>query len=492
MAMHYPKDMIGRLAEWRHLEEFVLGGSSVATLGIVWGRRRVGKSFLLQSAVEQAGGLYYCAVRGSSAEALREIGERLGAYQGTAAPLAIAGWEEAMEALLALGQRHECLVVLDEFPYLLEHTPELDSIIQRTFGPRHEKRLASQTRLILCGSAMSVMARVLSGTAPLRGRAGLDLRISPFDFRVARTLHGIDDLPTAFRAYCVIGGVPAYAREMSEDDMPSGPEDFERWICRRVLSPSAPLFSEVDLLLSEDPATAKARKLNLYHAVLAGVASGHHTHSSLTKYVKVSGAALAPIIAGLVSAELVARTQDPIRDNRPTYQPADPILRFHYAITRRHRDRLGRHGANPMQLWRDLQATFDSQVRGPCFEDAARYWVRHFANAETLGGRPDHVGPTTLALPDGTERQVDVVVAADDATVPAERAIHAVGEAKANDRITAQHVTRLENIRTALGSRATAAKILLFGIEFSPDVHALAARRDDLELIDLVRLYDGE
>lgn len=491
MTLHYPKDMIGRRAEWRHLEEFVMGGTNVATLGIVWGRRRVGKSYLLEAAVEQAGGLYYCAVRGSSAEALREIGERLGAYQGAAAPLAIAGWEEAIEALLALGQHNECLVVLDEFPYLLEHTPELDSIIQRAFGPRAAKRAGNKTRLVLCGSAMSVMAKVLSGTAPLRGRAGLDLRISPFDFREARTLHGIDDLPTAFRTYCVIGGVPAYAREMSEGDLPMGPEDFERWICRRVLSPSAPLFNEIDLLLSEDPATAKARKLNLYHAVLAGVASGHHAHSSLTKYVKVSGAALAPIVAGLVSAEMVARTQDPIRENRPTYQPADPILRFHYAIIRRHRDRLARHGADTAHLWRGMQTMFDSQVRGPCFEDAARYWVRHFAHAETLGGRPDHVGPTTLTLPDGQERQVDLVVAADDALVPNERTICAVGEAKAGERITAPHVTRLEEIRTALGPRATAAKILLFGVEFAPDVSALAARRNDLELIDLVRLYEG-
>src|SRR5690606_361832 len=53
-----------------------------ATLGIVWGRRRVGKSFLLQSLVEQTGGLYYTAVRGSSAEALRELGELVGEYQG--------------------------------------------------------------------------------------------------------------------------------------------------------------------------------------------------------------------------------------------------------------------------------------------------------------------------------------------------------------------------------------------------------------------------
>lgn len=492
MPLRYPSDMIGRRSEWRSLTDFITSKARGASLGIVWGRRRVGKSFLLASAAEQTKGLYYTAVRGSSAEALRELGERIGSYQGAAAPLAFSGWEAAVEALLLLGRDRACTVVLDEYPYLLEHTPELDSILQRAFGPRHAGRVKSRTRLVLCGSAISVMTKILSGTAPLRGRAGLDLRISPFDFRMARQLHGINDLATAFRTYAVIGGVAAYAREMSDGDTPRGPRDFDRWICRRVLSPSAPLFNEVELLLSEDPATAQARKLNLYHATLAGIASGSQTHSSLTRYVKIPGASLAPIVDGLASAEFIRRVQDPVRENRPTYYPADPLLRFHYAIIRRHRDRLGRHDADVRALWEQMQATFAAQVVGPCFEDMARFWTQHFARPQSVGGAPAHVGPTTFTLPDGRERQVDVVVAADDSTVPADRTIHAVGEAKSGEQIGARHVSRLEEIRDALGPRARTAKLLLFGVQFTPEVRHSVVGRADLELIDLTRLYEGD
>lgn len=491
MPLRYPEDMVGRRNEWRHVAEFLTSGLQGASLGIVWGRRRVGKSFLLESATEQTQGLYYPATRGSSAEALRELGARIGTLQGAVAPLAFEGWDAVVDALLALGRDREFTVVLDEYPYLLEHTPELDSVIQRAFGPRQPGRLASQTRLVLCGSAMSVMAKLLSGTAPLRGRAGLDLRVSPFDFRVARELHGIEDLQTAFRTYAVIGGVAAYARVMSEDDVPLGPGDFDRWLCRRVLSPAAPLFGEVDLLLSEDPVTAKARKLNLYHATLAGVASGHHAYATLTSHVKITGASLAPILEGLVSAELITRLHDPLRDNRPTYHPGDPLLRFHYAIIRRHRDRLARHGADTPAIWSHLAPTFGSQVLGPCFEDAARYWTLHFAHPATLGGAADHVGPTTITLPDGQERQLDVVVAADDAETPSGRTVRAVGEAKAGERITLAHVARLEDARDALQDRGQGAKLLLFGTEFTPDVRRAAEQRADLELVDLPRLYDG-
>lgn len=492
MVLTYPEDMVGRRAEWTRLSEFATSAEANATLGIVWGRRRIGKSFLLESIVGQTGGFYYEAVRGSSAEALRELGARIGAYQGAAAPLAFGDWDAAVGALLALGAHRETVVVLDEYPYLLEHTPQLDSIIQRAFGPRNPSRTASQTRLALCGSAMTVMSRILSGTAPLRGRAGMDLRLSPFDFRVARELHGIEDLATAFRTYAVIGGVAAYAREMVDGDLPTGPADFDRWVCRRVLSPSAPLFNEVGLLLSEDTSTSRARKINLYHAALAGVATGHHAHNKLTGYVKGSGASLAPIVEALVSAELVERVLDPIRENRPTYYPADPLIRFHYAVIRRHQGRLARHDADTHHLWNHLRPTFDSQVVGPCFEATARYWAAYFADPASVGGEPDHVGPTTVLMPDGTERQLDVVVASDDADGASERTILAIGEAKAGERISRGHLRRLEEARTALGSRAAGAKLLLFGTEFTPKVNAAAAGRADVELVGLERLYAGE
>jgi hypothetical protein len=338
---------------------------------------------------------------------------------------------------------------------------------------------------------MTVMSALLSGTAPLRGRAGLDLRVSPFNFRVARELYGIEDLQTAFRTYSIIGGVAAYAREMSGRDLPTGSDDFDRWVCQRVLSPAAPLFNEVALLLSEDPTTSKARKINLYHAALAGIATGHHAHGNLTRYVKIPGASLAPIVETLVSAELIERIQDPIRENRPTYYPADPLIRFHYALIRKHQSRLSRHDADARAIWRHVLPTFDSQVVGPSFEAAARYWTMHFAEPDTLGGHPDHVGPTTVMLEDGSERQIDIVVAADDGGVPSHRTILALGEAKAGELLTEHHLHRLEAARNALGERAAGAKLLLFGPEAAPDLTTLLVDRADVEYVDLERLFAG-
>jgi hypothetical protein len=63
----------------------------------------------------------------------------------------------------------EGLIVIDEFPYLMKASPALPSLIQRALGPRGYAQ-QSRARLLLSGSAMSVMGNLLGGSAPLRGR----------------------------------------------------------------------------------------------------------------------------------------------------------------------------------------------------------------------------------------------------------------------------------------------------------------------------------
>lgn len=487
--MQPPPGTVARRPEWDRLARFVSNDDAPATLGIVWGRRRVGKSYLLSSLCEKAGGFYYEALRGSRAEALEELGRLLADRIAAPAPLDLPDWTVAVDALMRLAGDKTVPVVLDEYPYLREHSPELDSVLQRAFGPRSNLRTTTRCRLIVCGSAVSIMRGLLAGTAPLHGRAGLDMRLSPFDFREARSLHGTSDLRLAVRLYAIIGGVAAYARDMVDSDLPTRLRDLDPWVARRVLSAAAPLFREVDLLLSEDPATSTTRKPNLYHATLAGVALGNHAFSRLTRHVGVAGPSLVPILSGLVDSEFVTRVEDPVRGNRPQYQPADPLIRFHYAIIRPHHARLGRSGVDALAVWRSLSDRFSSQVVGPCFESMARTWAQHHAAPETVGGDAANVGTTTVDV-HGVTHEVDLTVAAADSDVPNLRTVTALGEAKAGERITSRHLRRLEECRAALGPRAAGAKLLLVGSEFSPNVTKMAGR-SDVELVDLDRLYQG-
>jgi uncharacterized protein len=477
------------VASRRPIEVFFDSGAERHTLGLVYGRRRIGKSTLLETLSSERDGFYWEATRGESAVHLARFGEALGARLGVGRVL-FGTWEEAFRQLVQLGSRESMPIVLDEFGYLLEADPNVDSVIATVLGPGGRRTHPGRSRIILCGSAIAMMRSLTAGEAPLRGRAGMELVMHPFDFRAAaQHLPAGASLELAVRVYAVVGGVIGYYTDMVDYDLPDRLEDFDHWVAARVLSPAATLHHEATTLLAEDP-TLSAASPTIHHSILGTIANGAVTAGTIANQLRRTVSNLDPALKRLISAGFVVRHSDPIRDQRPTYSLADPFLQFHYAILEPHgpllRDR------DPQATWeRRLSVTFDSHVRGPVFEEQARAWVRRYADTETIGGAPDIVGPTTVTI-EGTEYQIDIVAASDEgAAAPSERTVQAIGEAKVGETLGVRHLRHLEQARVALGTRAAQAKLLLCGASFSKELEAQAAARADVELIDLERLYHG-
>src|SRR3979490_362956 len=113
-----PAEMFDREHEWRALSAFATDPGLGATLGVVSGRRRQGKTFLLRALCQATGGFYFAADEATDAESLRRIGAALAGRVGAPAPLRLDGWHAVIDALLALGDGGSVPVVIDEFPYL--------------------------------------------------------------------------------------------------------------------------------------------------------------------------------------------------------------------------------------------------------------------------------------------------------------------------------------------------------------------------------------
>lgn len=479
---------VGRQREIASLARFAGSRADGPSLGVVFGRRRVGKSALLDRAVRRSGGIMHQALRGTPEQALRDLARTIADRTGGPRP-ALDDWPSAVDALFDLAGDGPLLCVLDEYPYLLEASPELDSVLQRAFD-----RTPEALRLVVCGSALGAMRRLLDGTAPLRGRASLELDLRAFDPLTARTLHGATDPALAFRLHAIVGGVAAYARSMVGNDMPDDLADLDRWVLDHPFNPASPLFREAEVLLGQDPTTSAARRPNAHHAVLAAVASGAHSHRRLTRDLGMSGQAIAPLVETLVSTGFLSRTEDPLRSNRPTYRPGDPLLRFHYALQRPRRAELLRHDADPAGTWRHVRDRFHSLVLGPAFEEMARWWAGSAAADALLDDVADHIGSTTLTV-DGVRREIDVVAASDErpdgrpALEPSQRRVLAIGEAKHAERFSRRHLDGLDAARFAAGDRAAAARLLLFGTAFTDDLVAAAEERDDVTLVSLGDMY---
>lgn len=337
---------------------------------------------------------------------------------------------------------------------------------------------------------MSVMHELLSGTKPLRGRAVVDLRLGPFDYRDSRTFWQISDPLTALKVHAVLGGAPGYRPVAGR---PHPDDGFDAWLTRTLLDPGRAVYSrtETEYLLREDP---RITQHTLYYDILTTIAQGAGTPSKIGAALERPRNAVAHPLGVLESTGYIRREQDILRARHPVITLADPVIRFNQLITLPQATAVEQGFAE--QVWQQAAPTFNSKILGPHFEDLARDFTRRYAHASLPGGLPGPVGTTEVADPVArTKHEVDVIALAAGERPQAPRArIALLGEAKATvARRGTGDLERLERIRDLLtdqGYDTAATTLALYSLHgFYPDLGELADRRDDLLLIDLPALY---
>jgi hypothetical protein len=498
--MQKPSGLVARDTEWALLEDFLADPAPAMRIGIVSGRRRHGKSFLLHAFTDAVGGLYLTAVREEGrGPALRRFSAAIAAYAGLQ-PEGVQlddWWAVLRNALQVVGQAAaggRPLLVIDELPYLMQHSPEMPGILQALYDEAQYGENAP-TRVILCGSAMSVMHELLSGTKPLRGRAVIDLRLAAFDFRTARTFWGIESPEAALRVHSVLGGAPGYL-PLAGRPRPATAHGFAPWIAQTVLNPGLAVYSrtEAEYLLREDPRITHS---TLYYDMLSAIAQGACTPSKIGAALGRERTAVTYPLEVLESTGYVARDQDLLKARSPIITLTDPIIRFNQLIALPQAEVIEQGFS--AEAWKAALPTYNSKILGPHFEALARDWTRRYAHEILPAGLPGPVGMCEVSDPAArTKHEIDVLALALGQRPHNPRAqIAVIGEAKATlDRRGTGDLARLERLRTLLaeqGHGTDQAVLILFSMNgFYPELAKITGRRTDVLLVDLAALYgDG-
>ncbi|SDD00981.1 ATP-binding protein [Glycomyces harbinensis] len=486
--MDKPDSIIGRDLEWQVLERFLgSGGDGALRIGIVSGRRRAGKTHLLAAAAGAVGGLYHACVQEEGDLAARARFATAVSAHGGITGGAAADWESLLVTALDVAARtapagRAPLLVIDEFPYAMAKAPQLPGILQLLFD-RAQRGEGPGGRVILCGSALSVMRELLSGTRPLRGRAMVDLQLGPLDYRQTADLWGIADPETNLKVHACVGGYPGYRQLI--DRTPQSPAEFEQWVPDTLLSKGLGVFTtaEVDYLLREDP---RISDRSAYYDVLGAISRGSTSLAKIGAETGRSKDAVRPLLRTLESTGYVARRADLVR-GRSSISVRDPVIRFDRLITA---PRLGQLDlGRSEQVWGAMRDTFRSQILGPHFEELAREWVHRFAPEDL--GRPEGFGEVgTANVHDNAGRakyEVDVLALQG-------KAVTFIGEAKATGQ--RQGTGALERLRdiagmlTGMGYRTEHAVFGVFSLTgFTSELGAAADRDPRVALLDLDRLY---
>ena len=262
---------------------------------VIYGRRRVGKTALINQFIGDKKSLYFMGVESNEKQNLENFSKNIIEFSsGIQAETSFASFQAALEYVFNLAENERMILAIDEYPYVARSSKSLASTLQLLIDKYKD---TSKLMLILCGSSMSYMEdHVLAYKAPLYGRRTAQMKILPFDFEEScRYFNNLTDEDKAL-IYGIVGGTPQYLLQMS-DKM-----SVEENIKNTYLNPMSFLYEEPVNLLKQE-----VREPAIYTAIITAIATGHSRMSEISTKVGEDTNVCSNYLKNLVNLGIVQR-----------------------------------------------------------------------------------------------------------------------------------------------------------------------------------------
>lgn len=304
-----------REREMKFLEERYKSGKS--ELVIIYGRRRIGKTKILEKFVEKFGGIYFLAAKTSIRENIQRFAKIVSIYTGKKYIESLKTLEDIFTALLEVSEKDERIVVIiDEFPYLVDLNPQIISELQRLWDTILIKD--GRVFLILCGSSISVMENeVLSYRSPLYGRRTGSWKVEGFSIEDFIRLFQNSKPDKVIKIWSIWGNVPDYIKEYNMN------RSLEWNIKNKILKKGCYLYSEPEILLRQE--FREPRNLFL---IMRSIAEGNHTPGKIQSASGIDKGNISKYLNMLMRIELIAYEKLYGKKKRGLYVIKDNFFNF--------------------------------------------------------------------------------------------------------------------------------------------------------------------
>ena len=288
---------------------------------VIYGRRRVGKTALINEFCKDKPTIYFSALNASSQENLEALSKAIYTCNNpnTTASPTYHSYDDALDEITAMATQQRLVFVIDEYPYLAKAEKSFSSRLQHIIDHQWQD---SKLYLILCGSSMSFMEyQVLGYESPLYGRRTAQFKIQALTYREMTQLHPELKLEAQALLYGITGGIPHYSNKLDVEG------DLDEAILDNLFSTSSYLFEEPENLLKQE-----LREPAIYNSVITAVAGGASRMNEISTKVGLESSICGKYINILLELGIL-RKETPITEKsgrKTIYMIDDNFFRFWY------------------------------------------------------------------------------------------------------------------------------------------------------------------
>lgn len=352
---------VGREKELQTLDRLYQKGSFEFV--VIYGRRRVGKTTLLNEFIKDKKAIFYSCLDSNEKQNLDLFSSAVvTAITGAEAKFSFQSYQDVLDYVLEHAAEERLILVIDEYPYLANCYPGLSSLLAAMVD---HKFLQSKLMLILCGSSLSFMEnQVLGYQSPLYGRRTAQMKILPFQFAECIRYYQNFDKQELALAYGVSGGIPLYMSKISDR------KSMKENIKNNFFDISAYLYEEPENLIKQE-----CREPMQYNAIIRSIATGS---SKISEIAGTSGigdnSTVSNYISKLLSLGIVEK-EYPYKTastKKTIYKLADTMFQFWYRFIPSNRSLIERGAAE--RVYQKIEEQIPAYM-GFVFEEICKQYL---------------------------------------------------------------------------------------------------------------------